>query len=261
MKRKLKGIVSLEVNEMTFLEHLDELRKRLTYAIIALLVGTVLCYIFFKPLIEFIKWPLPSDLKDVNMTVLGFMQFFTLRFKLAVIGGFVLTSPFIIYQILAFLAPAMKQNEKKHLFIILPALVLLFLGGAAFGFFVVLPAALVWLQSQGAGELAFVNKADDYLSFVSTLTLAFGVSFEAPLVILLLVRLGIVNRKKLRENWRVAYVTSFVIAAVATPDWGLVDMGMLGVALIILFEMSVFVARWVEPKPVRESVTSSAEST
>lgn len=231
--------------EMTFLDHLDELRKRLIYAVIVLLIGTTVCYIFFKPLLEFIKWPLPSDLQHVQLTVFGFMQIFMLRFKLAVIGGFILTSPFIIYEILAFFAPALKSNERKYIFAILPAMTLLFLGGAAFAFFVVLPPAISWLRAQGMGQLGFIVRADDYLSFVSLFMLSFGVAFEAPLVIMLLIKLGIVDRKMLRKNWRYAYVASFIIAAIATPDWSIVSMSILGVVLIILFELSLLVARWL----------------
>jgi sec-independent protein translocase protein TatC len=227
------------------MEHLDELRSRLMYAVIALVIGTALCYTFFKPLIGFIKYPLPSDMQGVELTAFGFMQIFAIRFKLAVIGGFVLTSPFIVYQLLAFLTPAMKKNERRYVWIILPFLIILFLAGASFGFFLVLPAAISWLQAQGVGELAFVNKADDYLNFVALFTLAFGVSFETPLVILLLIKLGIVDRKTLRANWRFAYVACFIIGAVATPDWGLVDMLALSAALIVLFELSLFLARWL----------------
>ena len=230
---------------MTFLEHLDELRKRLMYAFIALALGAAICYIFFAPLIEFIKWPLPQDLRSTGLTVLGPMQMFMVRFKVAIIGGFILTSPYIIYQVLAFFAPAMKGNERRYTFIILPFMTLLFIGGAAFAFFLVLPPALLWLINQGTGQLTLINRAEDYINFVSLFALSFGVAFEAPLVIMLLIKLGIVDRAKLRKNWRIAYVASFVIAAMATPDWSIVSMSILGVALVILFEISLFLARWL----------------
>ncbi|MCL6473373.1 MAG: twin-arginine translocase subunit TatC [Firmicutes bacterium] len=231
--------------EMTFLEHLDELRKRLIWSLIALLVGVSISYAFFNPIMEFIKWPLPADLKSVHLTIFGFMQIFTFRFKLSVIGGFILTSPFIIYQIIAFFAPALKEKERKYAYTLLPLLILLFLGGAAFAFFLVLPPSMEWLRAQGGGQLDFVNKADDYLNFVSLFVLAFGVAFETPLVIIFLIKLGIVDRKKLRKNWRYAYVVSFIIAAIATPDWSIVSMGLLGIALVLLFEISLFFARWL----------------
>jgi len=235
----------VSASEMTLMEHLDELRKRLIYSFIALVVGTAICYLFFSEIIEFIKWPLPDGLKTVELTAFGFMQIFMIRFKLAIVGGFVLTSPYIIYQVLAFFAPAMHQNERKYTFTILPFLVVLFLGGAAFAFFIVLPPAMAWLYSQGAGQLDFINRADDYISFVSLFLLAFGIAFEAPLVIMLLIKLGIIDRKTLRKNWRIAYVASFVIAAMATPDWSIVSMTILGIALVLLFESSLFLARWL----------------
>lgn len=230
---------------MTFVDHLDELRKRLVYSVIVLAIGTIACYIFFEPLLKLIKWPLPDDLKSQELIVLGFMQIFMVRFKLAIIGGFILSSPFIIYQVLAFFAPAMKHNEKRYTFIILPFLVLLFLAGTAFAFFIVLPTTILWLRDQGAGQLYFMNRAEDYISFVSLFILSFGVAFEAPLVVLLLIKLGIVDRKKLRQNWRIAYVTSFVVAAMVTPDWSVVSMGILGIVLVFLFELSLLLARWL----------------
>ncbi|MEW5705314.1 MAG: twin-arginine translocase subunit TatC [Actinomycetota bacterium] len=231
--------------EMTFLEHLDELRKRIIVSAVALVIGTAICYVFFKPLLEFAKWPLPSHLKLAPLTVFSFMQMFLIRFKMAVIGGFIITSPLIIYEILAFFAPGLKKNEKRYLFTLLPFMVILFIGGAAFSFFLVLPAAIQWLYSQGMGQISFINRADDYISFVSLMVLAFGVAFEAPLVVLLLIKLGIVDRKTLRKNWRIAYVVSFIVAAIATPDWSIVSMSMLGVALVLLFEISLFLARWL----------------
>lgn len=231
--------------EMPFLEHLDELRKRLTYSVIALALGAIICYIFFKPIIELIKWPLPQDLKSVELTVLGFMQMFMVRFKLALIGGFLIASPFIIYQMLAFLAPAMQWNEKRYALKILPIMVLLFIGGVAFAFFIVLPSAILWLYDQGMGQLGFINRADDYISFVSLFMLSFGVAFEAPLVVMLLIKLGIADRQMLRQNWRYAYVASFTIAAMVTPDWSIVSMSMLGLTLILLFELSLLLSRWI----------------
>jgi len=231
--------------EMTFLDHLDEFRRRLISAVFALVIGTLVCYIFFQPILDFIKAPLPNELKALQLTVFGFMQVFMVRFKLAVIGGFILTSPYIIYQILAFFAPAFKDNERKHVFTILPVMVALFLSGVAFAFYIVLPTAITWLYSQGQGQFDFFMKADDYISFVSLFMISFGVVFEAPLVVVLLIKLGIVERRKLRENWRIAYVASFVIAAMATPDWSIVSMSILGVVLVLLFELSMLLTRWL----------------
>ncbi|MBS3909129.1 MAG: twin-arginine translocase subunit TatC [Actinobacteria bacterium] len=231
--------------EMSFLEHLDEFRRRLISSVLVLVVATLACYLFFEPILDFIKSPLPDELKDLQFTVFGFMQVFMVRFKLAIIGGFILTSPYIIYQVLAFFAPAFQEKERKYVFTILPVMVTLFFSGVAFAFYVVLPAAITWLYGQGQGQLEFLMKADDYIGFVSLFLISFGVVFEAPLVIVLLIKLGIVERRKLRENWRIVYVASFVIAAIATPDWSIVSMSILGVVLVLLFELSMLFTRWL----------------
>jgi sec-independent protein translocase protein TatC len=233
------------VGDMTFLEHLDELRRRIAFSLLALVIGTAIGYLFFDSIMVLIKWPLPHEFKNIQPTVFGFMQSFMFRFKVSLISGFILSSPFIVYQVLAFFAPAMKINERKYIFIILPVLFLLFLGGVAFAFFIVMPNAMVWLLAQGAGQLGFILNAEDYINFVSLFALGFGVAFEAPLVIVLLIKLGIVDRKSLRKNWRIVYVASFVIAAIATPDWTIVSMMALGITLILLFEISMFFTRWL----------------
>jgi sec-independent protein translocase protein TatC len=230
---------------MTFLEHLDELRKRIVYALLALVIGTAVGYAFFDQIMEVIKMPLPNQLQEIKPTVFGFMQSFMFRFKVSVIFGFILSSSIIVYQVLAFLAPAMKKNERKYLFIILPFLIALFLAGVAFSFYIVMPAAMVWLQNQGGGQLGFILNAEDYINFVALFALGFGVAFEFPLVIVLLIKLGIVDRKNLRKNWRFVYVACFIIGAVATPDWSIVSMTALAATLIILFEISMIFTRWL----------------
>lgn len=232
-------------HKMSFLGHLDELRKRLRNALIGLVIGTAVAYFFFPQIMEFIKWPLPLEHRSIPLYSWGFMSVFMIRFKLAVIAGFMFASPLVIYEILAFLTPALKRNERRYVLALLPFLVLLFFGGVAFAFFLIVPPAIMWLESQGAGQLRLILRAEDYINFVSLFMLAFGVAFETPLVIIMLIKLGIVSRETLRKQWRIAYVASFIIAAMATPDWSIPPMLILGAALVVLFEVSLLVSRWL----------------
>ncbi|MBI4733910.1 MAG: twin-arginine translocase subunit TatC [Rubrobacteridae bacterium] len=232
--------------DMTFLEHLEELRRRITVSLIALMICTAIAYAFFDSIMVLIKWPLPDKFADLQPTVFGFMQSFMFRFKVSLICGFIFSSGFIVYQVLAFMAPAMRKNERKFIFLTLPVLLSLFLGGVAFSFFLVMPNAMVWLMNQGGGQLGFILNAEDYINFVALFALGFGVCFEAPVVIFMLIKFGIVDHKSLRKNWRVVYVASFIIASIATPDWSIVSMMALGITLIILFELSMLFARWLK---------------
>jgi sec-independent protein translocase protein TatC len=230
---------------MTFIEHLDELRRRLIASIIALSVATSISYFLFKYLVEFIKKPLPLEYREIPLKVWGPLSLFMVRFKLAVIAGFIFASPIIIYEILAFLTPALKSNEKRYVRVILPFLIILFLGGVFFAYYLVIPPAINWLISQGEGQLDLFVRAEEYINFMGLFMLAFGVAFETPLVIMLLIKLGIVKREVLRKQWRIVYVACFVIAAIATPDWSIPPMMILGVALVFLFELSLLLARWL----------------
>jgi len=232
--------------DMTFLEHLEELRRRISISFIALIICTTIAYAFFDQIMVIIKWPLPDKFADLQPTVFGFMQSFMFRFKVSLICGFIFSSSFIVYQVLAFVAPAMRKNERKFIFLTLPVLISLFLGGVAFSFFLVMPSAMVWLMNQGGGQLGFILNAEDYINFVALFALGFGVCFEAPVVIFMLIKLGIVDHKTLRKNWRIVYVVSFTIAAIATPDWSIVSMMALGITLVLLFELSMFFARWLK---------------
>ena len=167
------------------------------------------------------------------------------RFKLAFIFGIVVTTPIIFYQILAFLAPALKGAEKRILYPMVFAMVLLFGLGASIGYFLVMPFTWTWLYSQGqALGIIQILSASDFISFVTLFLLAFGVAFETPVVLVVLMRLKVVSRKTLRENWRIAYVAIMIIAAIATPDWSLPPMLILSAAMVILYEGTLLLARF-----------------
>ncbi|HEB12576.1 MAG TPA: preprotein translocase subunit TatC, partial [Actinobacteria bacterium] len=157
------------------------------------------------------------------------------------------STPIIFYQILAFLAPALKGREKRILFPVVFVMVLLFSMGASLGYFYVMPVAWTWLYTQGQ-DLGIIQilSATDFINFITLFLLAFGLAFETPLVLAALMRLKIVSRATLRKNWRIAYVAILIIAAIATPDWSLPPMLILGGSMIALYEATLFAARWWE---------------
>lgn len=236
---------------MGFFEHLEELRHRIIVAFIALAVASFIAYFFSFQILKVLMMPLPAKLPDgtpFKINYLSVMDPFMARIKVAILGGFLVSSPVVFYEVLAFLSPALKENEKRWVYPVLGALVALFLAGVAVCFFFVLPPAVKWLLNQGGDFFHPVLTAPEYVRFVSLFLLSFGVAFETPLLVLLLVRLGVVQRKTLRQQWRFVYVVCFTVAALATPDWSPLPMIILGVSLVLLYEISMIFARFVEPK-------------
>ena len=180
-----------------------------------------------------------------NLVYKGIMEPFMARFKLGMIGGFIMASPVIFYQVLAFLSPALKGTERRILYPIVFFMVVLFWMGAALGYFYVLPAAWTWLFAQGqALDLIQILSVSDFINFVTLFLLAFGLAFETPVVMAVMMRLNIVSRETLRANWRIAYVVLLIAAAIATPDWSLPPMLILGASMIALYEATLLAARF-----------------
>jgi len=226
----------------TIFEHIDELRRRITYVIIALLITGSVGFYYADTILKIMTVRLHPEF---NLVYKSIMEPFMVRFKLGFIFGLLVTTPIIFFQILAFLAPALKGTEKRVLYPMVLIMVLLFGAGASLGYFYVMPIAWQWLYSQGTAlGIIQILSATDFINFISLFLLAFGLAFETPLVLAILMRLNIVSRKTLRENWRIAYVTILVIAAIATPDWSIPPMLILGGSMILLFEMTLFLARF-----------------
>lgn len=228
---------------MSFLGHLGELRTRLIYAVWAWLVGSIIGFTFFQPIFRIIKRPLTMIDPPLRLNSFDVLGPFMLKIKVAAFAGFIIGFPIISYQILAFVTPALKSKERKFLFPLLFALMFFFMSGVVVCYWFILPASAKWLVSQGYGVVDMVLNVDSYISFATLFMIAFGVGFETPVVVILLVLLGVLSPQQLRARWREAYVGIFVIAAIATPDWSIPPMVILAVSMCFLYEMAILVAR------------------
>ena len=227
---------------LTVLGHVDEFRKRLTYIVVSVLIAGAVGYFYADFVLEIMVARLRPEF---NLVYKSIMEPFMVRFKLGFIGGLIVSTPVIFYQVLAFLAPALKGREKRVLYPMVLVMVVLFGMGASLGYFYVMPVAWTWLYTQGA-DLGIIQilSASDFINFVTLFMLAFGVAFETPLVLAALMKLKIVSHKTLRKNWRIAYVVMLIVAAIATPDWSLPPMLILGGSMIALYETTLLVTRW-----------------
>jgi sec-independent protein translocase protein TatC len=229
------------MTEETFLsslsEHIDELRRRLLYSVLALVVGVIASFIFADRIINLLVEPIGGlkNLQSIEVT-----ENISVYMKVALLSGFILVLPFITYQIVAFVLPGLKSNEKRWLFIAIPFITLMFLSGVAFTYFVMLRAAIPFLI--GFLGVQTIPRLSNYIGFVTNLMFWVGVSFESPLVILILAKFKIVNAKMLLKGWRFAIVISAILAAVITPTTDPVNMGLLMAPLMGLYLLSVLLA-------------------
>jgi sec-independent protein translocase protein TatC len=237
--------------KMPLLSHLGELRKRLTIVFAVLSVLTVVFYFFTDPIYRFLLAPVWPILNGDKPIAIGVLDPMTVRFGLSFWSAVVASSPVIIWQGMAFLLPALRQKERKWVAPTFAAMVVLFIIGAVFCYTIILSASFMWLADQSGTIMKFTPQAGDMLTVVEFFLLGFGIAFQTPVVVFYLVFFGVVPYKKLRENWRVVYVSMFIIAAGITPDWSPVSMLSLAFAMIALYEISLAVVRVVLRKRIK----------
>lgn len=234
-------IATFDPNEsqMSLMEHLIELRTRLIWICGALVICTIIALFFYNPLVNFVT----STARDmgIRLQILNPLDSVGIIFRVSFTAGTALALPIIIYHIIAFMAPGLYPHERRNILLTLPAILVLFAIGAAFAFFILLPVAVQFLSTVLTGfdqDWA----ADRYLNFVTRLVFWIGVSFEMPLIIAVLARMGLVSGPALLRVWRQAIVVIAIIAAAITPTVDPVNMSIVMVPLIGLFFGSVGLA-------------------
>lgn len=228
---------------MTFLDHLSELRIRLTRSIIAALVGMLACYGFSKQIFEYLMMPLVSVFPEGTKFIYTALPeaFFT-YIKVSLVAGVLLTSPYIFYQVWMFIAPGLYDEERKYMIPIAFFSALFFVSGAGFGYMVVFPFAFEFFMSFTGEYIQAMPSLKEYLGFSLKLLFAFGLTFELPLFVFFLARLGIVTAEMMRKFRKYAFLCSFVLSALLTPP-DVISQCLMAGPLIILFEISIYVAQ------------------
>jgi len=250
-----------ELNEMGLLDHLDELRVRLSKAAIAFVLGTCVCYAFAEYLFGYLIIPLKSVMGETeHLIYTGLAEGFITYIKLAAIAGFFATSPFIFYQFWAFVAPGLYKEERRWVIPIAIFTAMFFVGGACFGYFKVFPIAFEFFAGFENESIKLLPSVKEYLSLAIKLLFAFGISFELPLVIFFLARLGVVDAKWLRAKRKFAILMAFIVGAMLTPPDPFSQVMMAG-PLIILYEIGVLAAHFFgKKKPEAEPEDDSDEA-
>lgn len=228
--------------KMTFIEHLEELRRRIIVMFLALLVAVCVGYVFSWEILDFLKRPATRAEIPLNLYYQTVLEPFMVRFKIAMYAALVIALPVILYEIIAYVAPALRKREKRFMYSALFFIIFFFLVGVAFCYLYILPVGLNWLVGQAAGRISPVLMAGDYVGLVALLLVAVGLTFETPLVVWLVVRLGIVTPQRLHRNWRYAVIIILVVSALLTPDWNPITMMLVAVPMFLLYEGSILFA-------------------
>ena len=239
--------------EATLIEHLTELRQRLIYSVIAIAVLFVICFIFADQIFDFLLEPFKTasgGVEDVRLIFTAPQEFFFTKLTLALFGAVFLAFPILAGQIYAFVAPGLYKNERGAFLPYLIATPVFFVIGAAVMFYGVMPLALRFFLSMQAGgpdmvTIEMLPRVSEYLSLIMTLTLAFGVCFQLPVILTLLARIGIVETKQLKSWRKYAFVAVLVVAAFLTPPDPISQLG-LALPMLLLYEFSILSVRWVE---------------
>ncbi len=234
-----------ELPGMSLMEHLDELRKRIVRSAIFLAVGFLAVWAFHDRFVGFIQAPLNRIGKSLVFT--HPMDPLNLDLQVSLVGGAILASPFILFQVWLFIAPGLYQKERRFVVPFMAATVSLFLAGAAFGYFYVLPGALQILIVNFGHNFTPMVTIEEYSSFFLSIILGLGISFELPILIFFLALFGIVSPRFLWKNIRYAILAVFIVAAVICPSPDPWTMCIYAVPMLGLYLIGIAVAWWVHP--------------
>ena len=242
-----------EDDKIPFTGHLEELRKRLVACFIAIGIGFAISYCFKEKIFDILSHPLISVMgTDDKMIFTGLPEAFFTYLKVALLSGFMLAAPVVLYQFWMFVAPGLYQKERRLLIPIVFLSSVFFVGGALFGYFIVFPFGFKFFLGFASETIQALPSMKEYLSFSAKLLLAFGLVFELPIIITFLARLGIVSVDFLKKNRKYALILFFAGSAILTPP-DVVTQIMMAVPLMLLYEISILGARVFGKKKAKES--------
>jgi len=239
---------------MSFLEHLEELRKRIIYSLIAVTVGFFACWNYHEFIFRFVQRPVMDALQRNGMAeklvYLNPTEPFNLYLKVAFLAGLFVTSPFVLYQVWLFISPGLYRNEKRYVLPFMFSTVFLFLGGGLFAYKMVYPAALNFLIDYGKQFQPMIT-IGEYTDLFLTIMLGMGLIFEMPILVFFLSMMGIVSPRWMWRNVRYSILVIFIVAAILTPTTDILNMCLFAAPMVGLYILSIGVAWIVHPSQRR----------
>jgi sec-independent protein translocase protein TatC len=252
-----------EEEKMSLTSHLEELKTRLIRVLIVVGIGFGICYLFKEWSFRVITKPLVDAMPAQSTLIFtGLPEAFFIHMKIAFFASLLLTAPYTLFEIWRFVSPGLYRDEKKYVFPFVFFSSLLFGSGVLFGYFVALPPAFAFFVSFSTDALKPMISFREYLDLTLKFLLAFGLSFEMPVFIFFLAKLGVVNAKMLAKQRRYAILIIFIAAAILTPSPDVLSQILMAIPLMFLYEVSIFVAKFARrKKPAPEATEENAEET
>jgi sec-independent protein translocase protein TatC len=239
---------------MSFLEHLEELRRRIIYSIISVAVGFIACWSFAEQIYGIMQQPIVKVLHNNGLpdklVVLGPTDAFNLYIKIGLMMGLFVASPFVLYQLWMFISPGLYRNEKRYVVPFMFSTILLFIAGGLFGFKIVFPAALDFLIKYGHQFTQMIT-VTEYTDLFLTIIIGLGVVFELPILVFFLALMGVVTAGWMWRNLRYSILGIFTIAAIITPTTDIMNMCIFAAPMVILYVISIGIAWFVHPRQRR----------
>ncbi len=246
-----------QIDKLTITGHLQELRQRLVKSVIVVIITTSISFFFAKQIFDILIRPAG----DINLIFVEMTEMFGTYMKVALASGIALAMPFLVYQLVMFVSPALTRQEKRYIYLMLPFVSFMFLGGIAFGYFILVPPATKFLISFGSDIAEPQIRIGNYISIVLRLLLSIGAVFETPVIILFLTKIGVITPKWLANKRKYAFVGAFILAAIITPTFDPVNQSLVAAPLIILYETSIWISKLVwrgKPSVVHPDLTPPA---
>ncbi len=242
--------MSNDERKLSVLGHLTELRKRLTRSVIAVAITSILSFIFREQIFSILTRPVQDISQDINFSFIfvEMTEMLGTIMRVSLVSGIILAMPFLTYELIMFISPALSHKEKRYVYLILPWIALMFAAGVTFGYFILIPPAMKFLISWGSDIATPQIRIGNYISIVTKLLLAMGLVFEMPVVITFLSRLGVITPKWLSDKRKIAIIFAFILAAIITPTFDPINQSLVAVPLIVLYEMSIWLAKLVHRK-------------
>jgi len=244
------GIKQEKEKALTLKGHLVELRRRLIWSVIAVVITTGISFAFARQIFDFLESRAPEE--GVTIIFVEVTEMIGTYMKVCLYSGIVLALPFLMYQMVMFVHPALTRQEKRYLYLLMPGVLLFFAAGAAFGYIVFLPRALEFLLNfpwlAGPEAPAPYISIGNYISVVTRLLLAMGLIFELPLVMFFLSKIGVVSPQGLSRYRKFAIVGAFIVAAIVTPTPDPVNQTIVAIPIILLYEVGILLAKLARRK-------------
>lgn len=230
--------------KLTLIGHLNELRQRLIKSVIALAITITISFIFYHQIFAILTSPAPG----IKLIFIEMTEMVGTIMRVCLVSGIMLAMPYLTYQLIMFVSPALTRREKKYVYLILPWITLMFAAGVVFCYYILLPRMVAFLVTFGSDIATPQIKIGNYISIVTRLLLVVGLVFEMPVVITFLARLGIIKPKWLAAQRKTAIIVAFILAAIITPTIDPINQSLVAIPLIVLYEMSIWSAKLVYRK-------------